>query len=131
MRILIRIIAVLAAISAISSLWAAISFVGQGLLVPLIQASWLGSLTVLGWVIAVIIGPFAAVQLWRCRESGRLAGIVLFGAGVVLYLASWLTSAPGESVGENLTRALVFSWPAVVLLMPKVRKVCQANEPAR
>lgn len=130
MRILIRIIAIFAAISAISSLWAAISFVGQGLLVPLIQSSWLGSLTVLGWVIAIIIGPFAAVQLWKCRESGRLGGIVLFGAGVILYLASWPTSSPGESVGANLIRAVVFAWPAVVLLLPPVRRVCQANEPA-
>jgi hypothetical protein len=36
----------------------------------------LGGLTIVGWVIALVVGPVATVQ------RGRRAGIVLFGYGL-------------------------------------------------
>ena len=86
MRLLIRIVAVLAAVSVLGTVWFVAAFAAAGGVRALPGSGLLGGLTIAGWAIALVLGPVATVQLWRFRQSGRRAGIVLFGLWLGYYL---------------------------------------------
>jgi hypothetical protein len=82
----------------------------------------LGGLTILGWVITFVAGSVAGVQLWRFRESGRRAGIVLFGYNIVYYIAGlFCLRSPEASVWQLLIAAGTSTLPLLVLLAPRTR----------
>ncbi len=122
MRLLIRVVAVLAAVSVLGTLWFVAAFAAAGGLRALLTSGLLGSLTIVGWAIAFIVGPVAAVQLWRFRDSGRRAGIILFGYGLAYYAVGllWLR-APEASTWSILVAAVMFALPLLVLLSPRIR----------
>ena len=77
------------------------AFGAGGGLGPLLRSGVLGGLTIVGWVVALVVGPVAAVQLWRFRESGRRAGIILFGFGLLYYVIGlFALRASSASVGQ-------------------------------
>jgi hypothetical protein len=126
MRLLIR-FAVFAAVSALGTVWFIAAFAAAGGLPALLASGALGAVTVVGWVIALIAGPVAAVQLWRFRESGRLAGIVLFGSGVAYYLIGVLAlRSPEAPLVQIATAATIFALPLVFLLLPRTRRLLAA-----
>ena len=125
MRVLLRIVALLAAVSVIGTLWFVLAFTGRDALRSLMASGTLGILTILGWVVAVLVGPVAVVQLWRCRESGRRAGIVLFGYGLAYYAAGlFVLRRPGASVWQILAAAATNALPLMVLLSRRARETC-------
>jgi hypothetical protein len=79
MRVLIRIVAVLTALSVLCTVWFVAAIAVAGGLRELLASGLLGGLTIVGWVIALVVGPVATVQLWRFRENGRRAGVIFFG----------------------------------------------------
>lgn len=87
-------------------------FVAMGTIPALLAFGVLGWLTITGWAITCTAGPVAAIQLWRFRESGRRAGLVLYGFAVLYYVlgAVWLA-------------ALTFSLPFGLLLLPQTKAV--------
>jgi hypothetical protein len=122
MLVLIRIVAVLAAVSALGTVWFVAGFAASGGLRPLLTSGLLGILTIIGWVIALGVGPVASVQLWRFRQSGRRAGIVLFGYGVAYYVIGlFALRAPEASAWQILAAAAMFAVPLAVLLLPRTR----------
>jgi hypothetical protein len=122
MRLLIRIVAVLAAVSALGTVWLVAAFAAAGGLRALLASGMLGVLTIVGWVIALVAGPVAAVQLWRFRPSGRRAGILLFGYGLAYYLVGLLAlRSPEASIRQIFTAAMMFGFPLVVLLLARTR----------
>jgi hypothetical protein len=124
---LIRIVAVFAAVSVLGTLWFVAAFAAAGGLRALLTSGVLGGLTIVGWVLALVVGPVAAVQLWRLRDSGRRAGIILFGYGLAYYVVGLLAlRAPGASAWEIVGAAAVFALPLVVLLSPRTRSVLSA-----
>lgn len=127
MRLLIRIVAVLAAVSVLGTLWFVAAFAAAGGLRALLTSGLLGGLTIVGWVLALVVGPVAAVQLWRLRDSGRRAGIILFGYGLGYYVAGLLAfRAPEASAWQILGAAAMFALPLVVLLSPRTRSLLSA-----
>ncbi len=44
--------------------------------------------TLLGWVLVLIGGPFAAVQLWRLKPSGRTVTIIILANAAIYYTFS-------------------------------------------
>ena len=82
-----------------------------------------GPLALGGMGLVVVLGGFAAVQLWRLRQSGRYATLALFGF--------WLTSL---FVGAGLHGQSPTTWDfermsvmvllAVLLLLPNARRAC-------
>jgi hypothetical protein len=127
-RLLIRIVAVLAAVSVLGTLWFVVAFAAAGGLGPLLSSGLLGGLTIVGWVIALVVGPVAAVQLWRFRESGRRAGIILFGFGLLYYAVGlFALRAPEASVGQIVAAATMFAVPLVVLISPRAKPYFAAN----
>jgi hypothetical protein len=122
MRLLIRIVAVLAAVSVLGTVWFVAAFAAAGGLRGLLTSGMLGVLTIVGWVITLIAGPVAAVQLWRFRQSGRRAGIILFGYGLAYYLVGLLAlRSPEASIWQIFAAALMFGFPLVVLLLTRTR----------
>ena len=124
MTALLRIIAVLAAISTVVTVTAAISMfrAGAG---PALLSSALGVATILGWLITLVAGPVAAFQMWRLKESGRRAGLLLFGYALLFYAVGWFVLAsPEAQVLPVITAALSFAVPVAILLSPAARRVC-------
>jgi hypothetical protein len=121
MRLLIRIVAVLAAVSVLGTVWFVAAFAAAGGLRALLTSGLLGGLTIVGWLIALVVGPVATVQLWRFRQSGRRAGIVLFGYGLAYYVVGLLAlRSPEASTRQVLVAATMFALPLVVLLRSRV-----------
>ena len=122
MRLLIRIVAILAAVSVLGTVWFIAAFAASGGLRALLTSGLLGLLTIVGWVIALAAGPVAAVQLWRFRPAGRSAGIILFGYGLAYYLVGLLAlRSPEASPRQILAAAAMFAFPLVVLVLPRTR----------
>lgn len=128
MRLLIRLVAILAGLSVFGTMWFIAALPGVSGLQALSSAGAIGVLTLLGWAIALIAGPVAAVQLWRFRQSGRLAGIILFGYGLAYYVAGlFVLRAPGASIPDIVAAAVMYTLPLVVLLLPRTRAVFAAG----
>ena len=131
MRLLIRIVAVLAAVSVLGTVWFVAAFAAAGGLRALLTSGLLGGLTIVGWVIALIAGPVATVQLWKFRQSGRRAGIVLFGYGLGYYLVGLLAlRSPEASSRQIFAAAGMFALPLVVLLLPRTRMLLAKSNAA-
>lgn len=121
MRILIKAIAVLAAVSVAGTILFITTFAAAGGFRGL-TSSRLGLATLLGWGLTLVCGPIAAVQLWRLRRSGRIPGIVMFGYGLTYYIAGllWLRTADAP-VPQIIGAAVVFGIPLGILLLPHSR----------
>ena len=128
MRLLIRFVAVLAAVDVLGTVWFVAVLAAAGGLRALLSAGLLGGLTIVGWAIA-LVGPVAAVQLWRFRQSGRRAGIILFGYGLAYYLVGLLAlRSPEASIRQLFAAAATFALPLVVLLLPRTRMLFAADK---
>jgi hypothetical protein len=125
MPIVLRTIAATAAVSLVFTIWFVMAFAANGGMRPILNAGALGILTVVGWVLTLVLAPFTAVQLWRLKNSGRVAGIVLFAYGAIYYLAGllWLRS-PEASGAQIVLAAAVYALPAVILAVPAARRSC-------
>ena len=129
MRLLIRLVAVLAAVSVLGTVWFVAVFAAAGGLRALASAGLLGGLTIVGWAIALVAGPVAAVQLWRFRQCGRRAGIILFGSGLAYYLVGLVAlRSPEASIWQIFAAATMFALPLVVLLLPRTRTLFAAGK---
>jgi hypothetical protein len=124
MRFLIRVVAILAAASVLMTVWFVAAFAARAGMGPLLRSGILGGLTLIGWVVTLVCGPIAAVQLWSFRESGRRAGIILFGSGLAYYLVGlFAVRASGASISQIVAAATMFSLPLLVLLSRSARPV--------
>ena len=126
MRILLRLIAILAAVSVLFTVWFVIAFARIGGLQALSAKTALAAFTFIGWVITLGAGPFVAIQLWRLRDSGRRAGLVMFGFGLAYYLVG-LLGAPQAQAGPAWTAALIYAVPFAVLLSKPARETCRGS----
>ena len=122
MKITLRIIAVYFAIAFLGSLLEVISFAPRVSANVLRSLGLIGVLTFVGWGLGILIGPFAAIQLWRLKNSGRLAGVILFGF-VSLYGildAAYYAQLPVPL----LVKICISIIGCVILLLPGARRVC-------
>ncbi len=124
-HVLLRIVAVLAAVSVVFTLRFIVAFASAGGLRSLVATGLLGVLTLLGWVLSVVLGPLVTIQLWRYKESGRLAAVVLFGYGLTYYVMGLLfLRAPGSHVFQIGIAMATYALPLFVVLSPSARRIC-------
>ena len=128
MRIILRIFAIIVWLAIIFNLlllwriWRAGTF-------ALMVTGPLGLFTVLGWALIIAVGPFAAVQLWRLRENGRRASLLLSGYTLLYYFAMGLSFQQ-----QHLATSKVWLWAGanayfvMVLLSPTARRACRADQ---
>jgi hypothetical protein len=125
LKLLIRIIAVLAALSVAFTIWFIARIAASGGMRSLATSGMLGVLTLAGWLVSLIVGPFAAVQLWKYQESGRRAGAILFGYGLAYYVIGlFVLRQPGAQVGQIIVAAALYAIPFVVLMLPAAHVAC-------
>jgi len=128
-KALLKIVAALSATSVALTVWLIVSVAVSGGLSSLATSGPLGVLTLVGWVVSLIAGPFAAFRLWTYHESGRRAGTILFGYGLIYYVVGlFLLRAPGAYVGQILAAASMYAIPLVVLALPAARDLCRNQE---
>ena len=127
-RLVVRLVAVLAALSVAGTLWFVAAIAAADGIGVLLSSGLLGVLTIIGWVLTLIVGPVAAVQLWRFRESGRLTGVIVFGYGLAYYVVGFFAlRTPEASVGQIAGAAIMCAVPLIVLLSPRTRAIFAAN----
>jgi|SRR5687768_3466704 apolipoprotein N-acyltransferase len=126
MPLLLRVIAATAAASVVFTIWLMLVVLSAGGHRQLFAAGALGALTAIGWVVTLTLGPLAAVQLWRLKESGRLAALAVFGFGLVYYIAGyfWLRTSSASS-RQILAAVVAYAVPVVILALPAARRHCR------
>ena len=86
LRIILRIISLLLAVGVFYTAWFALWFLSSGRLKALLASGALGPATLIGWTLVFLVGPYAAVQLWRLRRSGLYAAASLLVVVVAYYV---------------------------------------------
>lgn len=131
-RIALRSIAVLTALAVVMTVALALQFLTKDRIGALLSIGVFGLLTLTGWLLTVLVGPFAVVQLWRLRPSGRRATALLAGFAV-LYYGSGLLFFRG--LATNLTAVIIvagFNAAALTFLLSgPARAECDRQEGVR
>ncbi len=131
MRLLVRLVAVFTALTVTQTILFIVGFVVAGRLGALLTFGPLAVLTILGWVVVLTAGPLTAVQLWRFRESGRRAGVLLFGYNVAYYAVGLVAlRSPEASVVRIAVALAIFALPLPVLLSKRTRALCSGTNHA-
>ena len=122
MKIVLRVIAVYFVIAFVGSLLEVARFATSVSPNALRNLGLIGVLTLAGWALGILVGPFAAIQLWRLKNSGRLAGIFLFAFVAVYGIldAAYYAQLPMPL----LVKICVNIIGCVILLLPAARRVC-------
>jgi hypothetical protein len=95
----------------------------DGAVSQLIQTGTFGAWTILGWILILTGGPFAAVQLWRFRPSGRVVAIVLFANAALYYsVGASLFAKPGSDIPMMIISAALNAVGGGFLLLHSVKK---------
>jgi len=128
MRITLRLIAILSAVSVLATVWFIVWFGTRGLS-ALMNSGLLGAITFVGWAVTLVAGPIAAVQLFRLRTSGRIAAIILFSTALAYYAVGLAGLRTADAPVAPLISAVVFlAAIVVVLLSPRARDACVVGE---
>lgn len=122
MRLALRGLAILCGLSAIWTILFLSRFGWSGL-DALVRTGAFGIVTCIGWAITLIAGPFAAVQLLRLRNSGRIAAAVFYGAMAAYYLAgALLFRESGVPWVPLLMTGALAAACLVLLLIPQAKR---------
>jgi hypothetical protein len=131
-RILLRVIAVVAGATVLGTIRFILGVPGIANAIAYATTSAFGALTAIGWVISLIAGPIAAIQLWRLRQIGRRAGVLVFGYGFIYYvLGMAVFRDPDVAVWPILAAATTFAVPLAILVSDRARRACGGRAPAR
>jgi hypothetical protein len=125
MRIVLRLIAVVAALSVIGTAMFILGFGMRGLQ-GVLASGLFGAITIAGWVTTFVAGSIAAVQLFRPRESGRIAALVLFGSMLLYYLVGLAAfREPYAPVLPIVIMCIPLAALVAVLLLPAAKRACR------
>jgi len=131
MRAILRSIAVMSAVGVIATA-AFLARFGLGGLHRLISTGAFGIITLLGWVVTFVAGPISAIQLFRLRNSGRVAAAVLWGSMILYYLLGiFAFREPGVRSGPIFLLCVLFAIPFGIVLTPAAKRACIANAVAK
>ena len=126
MRLLLRIVAVLLVLCAFIALLQTVQFSLRGSIATLARSGVLGAATIFGWLLLLVAGPFASVQLWRLRRAGLYATAILSGFFVAYYFAGLLFLRAHNALLWPIVGAIVFNGLLVALLAsPAARRSCR------
>ena len=128
MRIVLRIVALVSAFTVLGTIWFIVAVPGIRNAIAFATSGAFGALTALGWVVSLVAGPIAAVQLWRLRPDGRRAAIAVFGYGFAYYVLGLLIFRdPAAPLFPILLAVISFGIPLAIVLSKRARQVCSAG----
>ena len=123
MRIILRVLAIYIGLNVpftVRFVWRAWHMDGYRTLIATGAFGWI---TIFGWIITVIVGSFAGVQLWRLREIGRVTSLIVFGFAALYYAAGPLLLR--EPITPALWLRIGFNVLLVAALsLPSARRIC-------
>lgn len=124
MKVVLRLIGLLAGLAVIATALFIIRFAQVGMR-PLLATGAFGAITILGWLVTFIAGPIAFVQLLRVRNSGRIAGVVLFGYMLFYYLIGLFAfREPNAPLAPIVELCILLSVLVALLVSPFARRTC-------
>ena len=121
MRVILRVIAGVTAVSVATTLWLVAAITQAGGVQRLMETGLLGVLTIVGWCMTLFAGPVLAVHLWRVTELGRRIGVFFYGYAVLYYGAGLMLRSAGASVGQIAAALMLCALPILVLVSPATR----------
>lgn len=99
----------------------------SGELATMWRSGAIGSGTLCFWAVTLLIGPVAAVQLWRLRQVGLFATGLLGALGLVDALVRLLLYRTPDTTVEPLLLEVVLSSALLALVgSPAARRACVA-----
>ena len=125
MKLLLRVISVLTVIAILWTLLFVIRFYLAGGIPVLMTDMRVALPTMFGWLMTLLLGPFAAVQLWRLRNSGRVATLLLVTYSILYYSYGLLLSRQlGSQITSLLSMIFVNLLILIILVLPATKKKC-------
>ncbi len=93
-----------------------------------VESGLFGAATALGWALTLVMGPVAAILLWRLEERGRRVALCLSLFALGYYLISWAYFRSPQTNYLNLAFAVAgnFAFAAILLAKP-AREACQKS----
>ena len=85
----------------------------------------IGADTLSFWAVILIVGPVAAVQLWRLRRIGLSATALLGALWLVLALAGLFLRTPGKPVESFIPSVLIGVVLLALVISPAARRACR------
>jgi hypothetical protein len=126
MRTVLRLIAVLAGLSVAQTVIFIVRFGLKGV-EALLATGVFGALTIAGWLVTFIAGPWAAIQLFRLRQTGRIAAAVVFGTMLIYYLVGLAFRKPEAPAAPIVTLCVASMALVIVLLSPAAKRACTSQ----
>jgi hypothetical protein len=124
-RIFLRVIAIWISFTIVYSILLIWRMAFLGGIGELSRSGILGLATILGWLLTLSVGPFAVVQLWRLRESGRKSSLFLSAFAFAYYAAGLLFfRGPGAETANIAVPILGNLFLSLLLVSSPVRRVC-------
>jgi hypothetical protein len=90
-------------------------------MVSLAHSGAFGILTIAGWLITLVVGPPAAVLLWKQNDAGRIASIIVWGSICLYYLLSAALFWNSSMLYGRITVDVAFSAALVFFCFPLER----------
>ena len=88
-----------------------------------------GMIRMLEWALTLVLGPVAAMQLWRLQESGRRISLFLSVFAITDLVVSWLFfPRPGAIASGVLTGVAGNAIFSALLLSPQARRACSGSD---
>jgi hypothetical protein len=127
MRILLRLFSIVTALAVLGTVLLMYHFASMGWLGEFLRHGVLGTATAICWGATLLVGPVAAVQLWRLKLGGLVATTGLVALALVYYVGGALAFG----MNKGLATAILFNGVAlVILLMPSARRACSDAQPS-
>lgn len=125
---MLRIVALVAAFTVVGTIWFILGSPDVRDAVLSVASGAFGALTTVGWLVSLVAGPIAAVQLWRLKESGRRAAIVVFGYGLAYYVVGLLVFRDPDAPLVPIVLAVIsFAIPLAIVLSGRAKQACSAG----
>jgi len=122
MRIVLRVIALLVAISVFNTVWFILWFAPR--MGALMRSGTLSTMTLIGWAVTLTFGPFAAVELFRLRNRGRIAALILFLSILLYYIFGLISFHQHANIPAITAFIVVLIGLIAVLLLPAAERAC-------
>lgn len=86
-------------------------------------------LTVAGWIIVIIIGPYASIQLWRLKKGGRNASFIILIYSIIYYILTLYYYPPPELqvIVIKLIIAVNF-FSLLIILSPQTQRLINRDD---
>jgi hypothetical protein len=126
-HILLRLVAVLAGVSVVATIIFILQF-GRTGIEALLATGTFGIITIAGWLLTLIAGPVAAIQLFLLRSTGRVAAVVLFGSMLLYYIVGLFAfRQPRAPVIPIITVCVALAVLVLIVLSPLAKRICRSQ----